>query len=82
MVKLKNGILAAPKKGPAPMPPPNYRVDPNDPYVFYPIIPECSKRLCIMIHDQKCRCDTPAYFCGKERRIEKYPDCFNCKDVQ
>ena len=78
MVRLKNGILAAPRKGPAPTAPPNYVVDPNDPYVFYPVIPKCKLRSIIVVRDKKCNCDKAMYFCDNKCEIDQYKDCHLC----
>ena len=44
MAMLENGTLVFPKRGPPPRCPDGYDVDPNDPYVFHPVWPDCIHR--------------------------------------
>lgn len=80
MVRLKNGILAAPRLHDAPPCPAGYRVAPNDPFVFYPIIPKCIHRIIIMVRDKSCHCDKACSFCknGVDRQINQFKDCYKC----
>ena len=81
MVRLKNGILAYPRLHVPPESIAGYKVDPRDPYVFYPIIPKCDYRITIMVRDKTCHCDKPCSFCknGLERQVNLFADCYKCK---
>lgn len=80
MIQLENGTRMYPKLQAPPQVPVGYKAT-NDPYVMKPIIPKCDRRMVIMKHDTKCKCQVPVAFCDKKKQINPYPDCFNCKKV-
>ena len=75
--QLPNGYLMAPQRGIPPEPPEGYERAAGEPFMFLPILPECSYREMRAIHRECCGTVTKI-LCNDRNEFVTRLDCKEC----